>query len=106
MSSELLRIIKQAAVDAVQSAKPVELLFGTVVGLSPLSVKISPTMILPAQHLLLTKSVMDYQTDVVAPNGSRQQWTICSGLHAGDSVILLRMQGAQKYLIIGKVVNG
>jgi len=91
--------------DAVKSSKPVELLFGTVVGVSPLSVKISPTITLPAQHLMLTKAVMDYQTDVITSGGSRQQWTIRNGLHSGDSVILLRMQGAQKYLIVDKVVG-
>lgn len=105
MSSELLKIIKQAAMDAVKSAKPVELLFGSVVSVSPLAVKISPTITLPSQHLILTKAVMDYQTDVVTSGGSRQQWKICNGLHSGDSVILLQMQGAQKYLVIDKVVD-
>lgn len=35
----------------------------------------------------------------------RKTYTVCNGLKNGDSVLLLRVQGGQQYVVIDKVVN-
>lgn len=84
-------MIKKAAVEAVDAMKPVAVTFGRVDGLSPLTVRVD-------QKLTLSG-------DILAVAGGTQKlgdWK--PGLQAGDQVILLRMQGGQKYILLDKVV--
>lgn len=83
--SELIRIIKQAAVEAVEEAKPVGIIFGSVLSIEPLKLRINPKLILDKDFLMVPEHLknMTYEK--------------------GDSVILLRSQGGQAYVILGKV---
>lgn len=82
MLPKLLEVIKIAATDAVNAANPVAVVYGTVASVSPLSVKLE-------QKSLLTASFLT---------------SLCPYLESGDRVALLRVQGGQEYLILGKVV--
>lgn len=82
---EFLKIVKKAAVDAVNAEKPVVVCFGKVVGTSPLQISVEQKMTLSAAQLILTNTVKD------------------NTLLAGDSVCLLRMQGGQKYVVVDKL---
>ena len=84
--SGLLALIKQAAVDAVEQRKPVEIVFGTVVSLSPLQIRLSQKIVLQGEQ-------------IIRIDGLAQELTV------GSRMALLRMQGGQRYLIQGKVVN-
>lgn len=163
-SNDLLNTIKKAAVDAVEASKPVAVVYGKVLSVSPLEINVEQKMILTSAQLVLTKNVTDYETEVtvhwltetksinanhahelsgdvsvssnatVSPNpdnenvtiqndvintmaveqtninlshnhsiDGRKQITIHNGLKVDDEVLLLRMQGGQKYIVIDKV---
>lgn len=104
MYNELLKTIKQAAVEAVNSSKPAGVYYGTVISKTPLKIRLSQTIILTKEHLKLTKAVMDYNTNITLPSGTVSA-TVKNGLQVGDKVIMLRMQGGQGYLVIDKEVE-
>lgn len=103
-SSDLLKAIKGAAMDAVAQSKPTALVFGTVAGINPLSIKTESKITLSASHLYLTSAVQEEDV-VMEANGYQQTYTVHKELAVGESVILLRMQGGQKFLVIDRVVG-
>lgn len=86
-ATDLLTLVKKAAIEAVEASQPSDFCFGKVTGTSPLRVKVESKMELGLAQLVLIKTVMDH------------------GLAKGDEVILLKKKGGQKYLILDKVVN-
>jgi hypothetical protein len=86
--SGIIPIIKQAAVDAVNASQPVHVTFGTVVNVSPLRVQVTPKLTLDKNALTITYRVNSYT------------------LRKGDTLILLRVQGGQNYVVLDKAVNG
>ena len=59
-ANELVRAVKQAAVEAGEASKPFALTFGTVVSAEPLQIKVDQKLTLDSQQLLLTNNVRDY----------------------------------------------
>ena len=86
MYSGIIPIIKQAAIEAVNSTQPVAIVFGTVTSASPLKIQVTPKLSLGKGNLVLTG-------------------TIKGQLKKNDSVILIRIQGGNKYLVLDKAVN-
>ena len=84
--TDILKLMKKIAIDAVNSQKPTDIVYGTVVSTSPLKVQIDQKLILEEVHLKLTQVVKDY------------------GLIQGDKVTMIRASGGQQYLIIDKEV--
>ncbi len=82
---ELVKLIKRAAVDAVEATKPVNLCFGMVESVGPLRISVEQRMTLSGAQLIMPGSV------AALP------------LSAGDKVILLRQQGGQKYFVIDRI---
>ena len=84
--SSLLNVMKQAGANATESKNPVNVCFGKVVSTSPLKVSVEQKITLGVMQLVLTKTVVE------------------DALQSGDEVILLRVQGGQKYVVMDKVV--
>lgn len=82
----LLNVMKQAGLGAAQAQKPVNVCFGKVTNSSPLKILVEQKIMLNKMQLILTKRVSD------------------EALQNGEEVILLRMQGGQKYVVIDRVV--
>lgn len=111
----LIQIIKQAAMEAVEASSPTKILFGTVVTTSPLSIKIDQKFTIPEEFLVLTRNVMDYTIEMTVDHVTekeeehshaykgKKKFTIHNGLKIGDKVILLQEQGGQKYVVLDKV---
>lgn len=112
----MLDIIKRAAVEAVGASNPVAVQFGTVVSLSPLEVRLDQRLTLPEAFLIVPESLTRYEIDlshVHKLSGSSDtekaltdKIVIREGLAVGDAVILLRVQGGQKYVVLDKAVSG
>lgn len=124
--ADLIDVMKQAANEAVAASGPVTVVFGTVTGDSPLSVMVDSKLQLGEKQLVLTRNVTDFENDQTAHNhltekrggGSghasyeshdhvytgRKHWTVHHKLVVGDKVLMLRMQGGQRYVIIDRVV--
>lgn len=130
-TNALVSAVKQAAVEAVKAEKPTAICFGKVLSASPLSVQIDQKLVLSEAQLVLTSLVSDFSvpmtmafntenyyftgakppdsgTAPVSPlhkhavNGKKNV-TVHLGLSAGESVLLLRADGGQKYIILDRV---
>lgn len=78
----MIEIIKQVAVNAVEARKPVALLFGTVSSLAPLKIRLSQQEEYPKEFFLALDPAPAFEE--------------------GDRLVLLRFQGGQQFLILGK----
>ena len=79
-AKDLLKIIKQAATEAVAASSPVAVFTGTVAAVSPLKIK-DQKLILREKQLIKCREI--------------------GKLEEKCSVVLLREQGGQKYIILG-----
>ena len=82
----LVELIKQISSDAIKASKPVEVVTGSVLSISPFKVKIDQKLILSEVHL-----TGDY---------------IASNYSIGDKVTMLREQGGKKYHVLVNKVSG
>lgn len=117
MYSGIIPIIKRAAVDAVNATQPVQFLFGKVTSVSPLKIQVTPKLTLGAGNLViagsLSKKTVSFTVKGDTETASTHKHgvsipvsiTIDNSLKKGDSVILARMQGGNKYLVLDKAVD-
>lgn len=109
----LLDVIKLAGSQAVNAENPVNVLFGIVTAINPLSVQIDQKLILPEEVLIIPEHMTRYEVDLshshTHPQGSTGSSlgviVIREGIVLGDRLILLRVQGGYQYLVIGKEIN-
>ena len=78
----MIEIIKQVAVNAVEARKPAALLFGTVSSMAPLKIRLSQQEEYPKKFFLALDPMPTFEE--------------------GDRLVLLRLQGGQQFLILGK----
>lgn len=111
----MLEIIKKVAKDAVDAGKPVAVQIGTVVAINPLAISLDSRLTLPEVFLIIPESLTRYEIDlshVHKLNGSpdterslTDKIVIREGLAVGDAVLMLRIQGGQKYVVLDKAVK-
>lgn len=120
---KLLNTIKRAGADAVAASAPMQLMFGEVESDSPLAVRVDQRFTLPAELLIVPESLTHYEVPLrhshqytdTSENGTATKTTepalpeeptvIRRGLEMGDKVVLLRVQGGQRYYIMDRVVD-
>ncbi|MFJ8090838.1 DUF2577 domain-containing protein [Lysinibacillus sp. NPDC095746] len=102
--TDILKLIKRITLDAVNSQKLSDIVYGTVISENPLKVQIDQKLTLDEAHLKLTKAVKDHEVEMSIGSGSMQIYTVYNGLLKGDKVTMIRAQGGQQYLIINKEV--
>lgn len=127
----MLDIIKQASVGAVGAENPVNVLFGEVLSISTttletvnkgihyynssidkIQIKIDQKLILEKEFFIIHEGLTRYEIDLThshsitngTASNSLDRIIIREGLKVGDSVLLLRVQGGQQYVIWNKVV--
>lgn len=125
---DLNRAIKKTAINAVHSTKPTEISFGKVTSVSPLQINVEQRMTLGEAQLVLTRNVTNFKTSITGgniqnyfyvgtePNVTTQpvspshvhamgqiQVTVHNALVVGDEVLLMRMQGGQKYIVWDRI---
>jgi len=98
----LLETIKEAAIEAVKASNPCAILFGKVISTTPLKLNVEQRLTLDESHLILTSLVKDFEVDMTV-DGVRKPYQVHLGLAAGESVILMRVQGGQKYIVLDRV---
>lgn len=124
--NDLVQVIKQIASEAVASGKPTGITYGKVVKVNPLEINIEQKLTLPAEFFKLTKAVTDHYVDItvnhVTENRSggggyaefashnhdytgRKKIMVHSGLRVGEEVILLQVQGGQRYIVLDRVFD-
>jgi hypothetical protein len=118
MSSGLVSVIKQIAMDAVDNSKIPDLRFGTVISESPLTVRVTNQFTIPSSMLIVPQHLTDYEVDVTITPGynwktvdgvgiviNKQKMKIHNKLKSGDKVALMRKQGGQSYYILDRLVE-
>ena len=106
-ANDMVRTIKQAAVDAVENGKPCDILTGVVTSASPIQINVEQKMLLGSMQLVIPMSFTThsikctYKTD----EGTKtDNVTVYGALQAGDKVLLLRRAGGQQFIVMDKVV--
>ncbi len=137
MGAEIMKIIKQAAIDAVEQKTPTAITYGTVTKTSPLEILVEDRFKVQASMLLLTADVIDRQTKISFDNPEvinevdgyldpqpepplgphninrlrfldktiKNDITIYDALKVGEKVMLLRIQGGQKFIVLDRLVS-
>ncbi|MEC0232268.1 DUF2577 domain-containing protein [Paenibacillus alba] len=99
--TNLVRALKQASVGAVEAGAPVAFVFGEVKQVNPLEVTVDQRFALDEDFLVIPEQLTPYEVTV-----GDQTIVIRRGFEVGDSLLLIRMQGGQRYLILDRVVVG
>lgn len=84
---DFLNTIKQVVVETIQSTNPMGIVFGKVANTSPFKIQIDQKLILGEKQLILTNTFKNITQNAII----------------GETYVLLRMQGGQKYMIIDKM---
>lgn len=121
--NELVRAVKQAAVEAVKADGPMAVSFGTVTSASPLKIQVDQKKTLTEAQLILTNNVRDFNVDMTVDHqtesesgGSgaaafaahqhaykgRKTFKVHLALKAGEKVILISCDGGQKYIVLDR----
>lgn len=103
-TNDLLVAIKKAAIDAVENIKPVNIVFGKIDSTSPLSVNVENKLTLSNEQLIMRDIFKVYELKCEV-DGKVGVARLDLKLKPGDDVILFRIQGGQKYLILDRVVK-
>lgn len=82
MSTGIIDVIKQVAVNAAEADSPVKILYGVVMTADPIKVKIGEELVLEKEFLTVNGTVKD-----------------------NDDVIIIRQQGGQKYIVLGTTTD-
>lgn len=129
-----MKIIKRAAVEAVAQQAPTIINYGTVTNDSPLEIIVEDKFKVSASMLLLTADVIDRKTKITFDNPGvvnevngymepqptithninklsfldntiKNDITIYDALKIGEKVMLLRIQGGQKFIVLDRLVS-
>ncbi|MPN09853.1 hypothetical protein SDC9_157146 [bioreactor metagenome] len=125
-SNDFVNTIKKAAVEAVNASKPMAVVYGKVISSSPLKINVEQKMTLTSAQLVLTRNVTDYKVEMTVDHATeyksggtgdsafashnhaytgRKTFTIHNGLVVGDEVLMIQMQGGQRYIVIDRVIT-
>lgn len=126
-SNDLVKLIKKAAMEAVNASKPANMIFGKVISISPLKIKVDQKLILTSAQLALTRSVTDYRLSVTVDHKTestsgginadsfaahthdvkgKKEITVHGALEVGEEVVLMQLSGGQKYIVIDRIGKG
>ena len=132
--TDLVNMIKRASVEAVNASKPTSVVYGKVISTSPLKISVEQKLTLTSAQLVLTRNVTDHTVNVTmdwtsenavhdhsyTDDGSNRTTgsnthnhqvegtksiTIHNGLVVGDEVLMIQMQGGQRYIVMDRVIT-
>lgn len=114
--SGLTNEIKKIAVAAVNSEKPCNIVFGTVTSVSPVKINIEQKLTLSSENLVFCRNVTDFELEITPIDWkteenslhfhdikNKKKITVHNALKVGESVILMRAAGGQKYIVLDRV---
>lgn len=104
-AKDLIESIKMVAKNSTDASKPTAIVFGKVEGINPLKISVENKLKLSTNQLILPDRLSDKKFKVTIDDGLGTIGTVDvnNALKVGEEVILLRVQGGQKYLIMDKV---
>lgn len=117
--ADMIEIIKRAAMEAIEGQKPAGIAIGTVENENPLEIRVEQKLLLRSEQLILPQSMTDFEIEIELETGTesggepahshvisgKKTVKIMNALKSGESVLLMRMQGGQKYIILDRMVS-
>lgn len=124
MLPNAVELVKKAAVEAVDATKPVHLLFGEVISVSPLKIQVDQKSIYTEKMLILTRNVTDFEVDMSVSHitlqrsggagdaayaahdhdyKGKKKFKVHNALIKGDWVVLGRIQGGKRFVVIDRI---
>lgn len=121
-----IKLVKQTVIDTTNASKPVHVVYGTVKSTNPLEIVLEMNEIIPQEMLVLTRNVTDYNVEMTVDHktekksgGSgysayeshlheyvgRKTFLVHKSLQKGEKVVMARVQGGQKFVILDRVVS-
>lgn len=121
--NDIVRSIKKSSKETSAAMDPVQVLFGEVTSIAPLKIMVEQRLPLEEEQLILTRAVRDHEVEMTVdhlteevsggggeaayashshPYKGRKTFLIHNDLVVGDIVKLLRVQGAQQYVVFDK----
>lgn len=82
-ATELVKLIKRAAVEAVEAQKPLSVCFGRVLSADPIKVSVDQKMVLGKNQLINTDRLAAVNTD--------------------DELVMLRAEGGQRFVVLDRI---
>lgn len=117
----MIQIIKKAAIEAVEQSSPMAIAYGTVTSINPLEINVEQRMNIKGDMILLTSNVIDKEVEVEVNDMTEEALTNPynhkheykgtkkhihkKGLRVGEKVLLIRVQGGQKYIVLDRLVS-
>lgn len=119
-ATDLVALLKKSSIEATDKSKPTGVFYGTVKSTSPLSVFVEQRLTLTDSNLIVPKSLTNYSVSMIVSHETEKykdddisehkhsyagtkNFTVQNALKTDEKVILLRMQGGQKYLILDRI---
>lgn len=131
--SEILSVIKEAALAAVNDSSPCQVITGVVISTAPLQIQLNQSIVIDSRTIIVPEHLTDYETEITFDDPEVKQiyttWnmeetqesnrakisfkqpsvrhkiTVYNSLKTGNFVALIRLQGGQKFLIVDRVVK-
>lgn len=101
---DILKMFKRAAKEAIEASDPTAIQFGEVISIAPLKIIVEQKKLLTIAQLVLTRNVKDYEVEMTVDQ-VKKKYTVHNNLKLGDKVMLVKMQGGQKYIVLDKEVS-
>lgn len=123
-ADDLLKIIKKTSMEAFNASKPTNMVFGKVVSVSPLKIKVDQKLTLGPAQLVLSRNVTDYRLSVTMNHSTENKsggsgdssfeshnheikgtktMTVHNALKVNEEVIMMQTSGGQKYIVMDRI---
>lgn len=118
MQQKLTQIIKQIAVDAIETQKPLDVVIGNIISVEPLKINLSQFIDIKEDMVVIPSEYKEHEEKIIIPeqkinlldeNEEEKEYTIKeqeitikiqSKLKVGMSVYLLRFNKGQKFYLL------
>lgn len=121
---QLLQLIKQAAVEAVEAEDPTKVWIGEVIQEAPLQIKIDQKIILDKEFLVLSQRVTNHEIQMEVNHVTEKMsggakdpsfqshlhqykgvktFKVLNALKKGEKVIVVSAQGGQRFVVFDRV---
>lgn len=114
-NNDLYEVLNELVNQQIDKSKPVIFATGTVTAVDPIVIRTDQKTILKESMLRLPRSCLDYSLEVdisgITDSGGDTysgavNMTVKNALTVGESVLLFREQGGQKYIVIDRLEDG
>ena len=101
---DLIEVLQQILQNGITELKLTDLVIGTVVTASPLTIQIDSLMQpIPEEALIKTEAVMPKSYSGTTSDGASFTAVINVGIQPGDKVVMLRCQHGQRFIVLSRV---